>query len=331
VAIVTNDQGLDLVDTRLASSHALAVAEVTGGCFCCRFDSLVDAVDRLSRDARADVVLAEPVGSCTDVRATVLRPLAQIHGGRIRAAPLSVLVDPMRAAAVLGLDARHAFSSDVRYIFEKQLEEADVIVVNKCDLLDAPERVRIASALAARFPASQVLTVSARTGEHLDEWIAALSHPPADRLSIDVDYERYAHGEARLGWLNGRWWVTGERSFDGNRLVRRLARRVQKALGSSDVPIAHLKASMRAEDGRDLAVVNAVDEHGRPEFAQRLAAPLSAGELVLNLRAEGDPVALAAVVIDAIRLVASQAGATARLDHQEQFRPAPPVPTHRVT
>ena len=31
----------------------------------------MDAADRLTRDAQPDVFLAEPVGSCTDLRATV--------------------------------------------------------------------------------------------------------------------------------------------------------------------------------------------------------------------------------------------------------------------
>jgi hypothetical protein len=65
-------------------------------------------------------------------------------------------------------------------------------------------------------------------------------------------------------------------------------------------------------------------------MARRLAGPLTAGELVLNLRAEADPVGLAAVVVDAVRAAARQAGVVARLDHQEQFRPGRPVPTHRL-
>jgi Ni2+-binding GTPase involved in maturation of urease and hydrogenase len=330
VAIVTNDQGVDLVDTRVASWGGNAVAEVTGGCFCCRFDSLVDAVERLVREVKPDVVLAEPVGSCTDVRATVQHPLARFHGHRVHVAPLSVLVDPIRAAAALGLSDGAAFSADVTYIYGKQLEEADIIVVNKCDLLAEPQRASIADTLAARFPAARVLVLSARTGEGVDEWIDALSRPAGPTVPVDVDYDRYAHGEALLGWLNGRWWIAGDTPFDGNALVRRLVARVQKALRAADVAIAHLKASVRSHDGDGLAVVNAVDEVRPPEMARRLAGPLTAGELVLNLRAEADPVGLAAVVVDAVRAAARQAGVVARLDHQEQFRPGRPVPTHRL-
>ncbi len=104
VGLITNDQSQGLVDTSIVASNGYPVEEITGGCFCCRFNSLTDAADRLTRDARPDVFLAEPVGSCTDLRATVQYPLRRLYGDDYRVAPLSVLVDPMRAARMLGLE-----------------------------------------------------------------------------------------------------------------------------------------------------------------------------------------------------------------------------------
>ena len=43
VGLITNDQSVGLVDTALAAAHDLPVEEITGGCFCCRFDSLTAA------------------------------------------------------------------------------------------------------------------------------------------------------------------------------------------------------------------------------------------------------------------------------------------------
>lgn len=81
---------------------------------------------------------------------------------------MSVLVDPTRALRVLGLEGGGGFSEKVTYIYKKQLEEADIIVINKCDLL-SPERVEILSkGLTARFPQAEILAVSAREGVNLD-------------------------------------------------------------------------------------------------------------------------------------------------------------------
>jgi G3E family GTPase len=92
-----------ILDTALVRAHALPVEEIAGGCFCCRFNSLVEAADRLSLDTAPDILLAEPVGSCTDLVATVSLPLARIYGDRFTVAPVSVVVDPLRALRILGV------------------------------------------------------------------------------------------------------------------------------------------------------------------------------------------------------------------------------------
>src|ERR1700681_164628 len=148
--VITNDQSHGLVDTAMVAAKGYPVQEITGGCFCCRFNSLTDAAERLTRDARPDVFLAEPVGSCTDLRATVQYPLRRLYGDDYRVAPLSVLVDPTRAARILGLEPGRSFSAKVRYVYEKQLEEADLIVINKSDLLDPAQREALERALSTR-------------------------------------------------------------------------------------------------------------------------------------------------------------------------------------
>ena len=45
--------------------------EVAGGCFCCRFPDLLAAIRELQATAAPEFILAEPVGSCTDLAATV--------------------------------------------------------------------------------------------------------------------------------------------------------------------------------------------------------------------------------------------------------------------
>src|SRR5881628_4066882 len=71
VGLITNDQSSGLTDTRIIEHAGFPVREITGGCFCCRFSSLMEAADSLTRDAAPEVFLAEPVGSCTDLKATV--------------------------------------------------------------------------------------------------------------------------------------------------------------------------------------------------------------------------------------------------------------------
>src|SRR5579862_302 len=78
VGLVTNDQAQDLVDTHSLQAQGFAVEEVAGACFCCRFGDLIGKVDRLQNSEHPDVILAEPVGSCTDLVATVVQPLRDL-------------------------------------------------------------------------------------------------------------------------------------------------------------------------------------------------------------------------------------------------------------
>src|SRR5438445_4070807 len=162
VGLITNDQGSELVDTAMLRSRGFATEEIPGGCFCCRFNSLVDAAHKLTVSTRPDVFIAEPVGSCTDLVATVSYPLRRIYGVNFSIAPLSVLVDPIRALRVFGLESGGNFSGKVRYIYRKQLEEADLIIINKAELLDAGNEQRLRNALAKEFPGKEILSVSAR-------------------------------------------------------------------------------------------------------------------------------------------------------------------------
>src|SRR5215212_5945599 len=49
VGLITNDQSIDLVDTARVKAAGFPVEEITGGCFCCKFESLVDASATLTK------------------------------------------------------------------------------------------------------------------------------------------------------------------------------------------------------------------------------------------------------------------------------------------
>jgi G3E family GTPase len=330
VGLITNDQSSGLVDTTLLRANGFATEEITGGCFCCRFNSLAEAADKLSAGTRPDVFIAEPVGSCTDLQATVAYPLRRMYGDQYAIAPLSVVLDPQRTARVLGLEAGKTFSEKVLYIFEKQLEEADLLVINKCDLVDEGRQDALQAALEKRFPRATVLRVSARTGADLDEWLELLrSRENAGTGSIEVDYDVYADGEALLGWLNLSAAVHGA-EFDGNSFLTRLGTALRERLNEREIELAHLKMTLAPDSGNDIAVGNLVRSQGTVELSHELAEPLEEGALLVNLRAEEDPEVLKRIVEEELRSLIDSEGLTVTIEHLEAFRPGRPEPTHRL-
>jgi G3E family GTPase len=332
VGLISNDQGRGLVDTALFAARQLAVEEIPGGCFCCRFNSLIDAARKLTAATRPDLFLAEPVGSCTDLVATVTYPLRQIYGAGYSIAPLSVLVDPVRAARVLGWESGARFSDKVRYIYRKQLEEADCLVINKCDLLTAERQGALRVALTEAFPRARLFEVSARGGAGLEAWFHhLLSTEQPIRPVMQVDYETYAEGEARLGWLNGTLQLSALEPFDANALLEGLGREIQRRLVDAGAEVAHLKMTLdpRTPFG-ELAALSLVRSDFVPELSLALPDPVGRGELTINLRAEAEPEILRRAVEASVKSAAG-AAVEARWQTLESFQPGQPQPTHRVT
>jgi hypothetical protein len=315
----------------MLANHGFDVQEITGGCFCCRFNSLVDAADKLSENTRPDVFIAEPVGSCTDLKASVSYPLRRMYGDSFTIAPLSVLIDPIRALRILGLERGKAFSQKVLYVYKKQLEEAEQIVINKIDLLSADRLQQLRAALAQRFPKGVVHEISARDGAGLESWFDSLGR---DQLGIsptmEIDYDIYADGEALLGWVNATVWVSSSPSIDGNALVQRIADEIQRRLEADQAEIAHLKMTLSPDaPATDLAVLNIVRNDQPAEFSHKLAGPIETGELLINLRGEADPDILRAALISVLSGL-SRDGLMLTVGHMESFRPGRPQPTHRL-
>ncbi len=338
VGLITNDQGAGLVDSAIGRSNHFPVEEISGGCFCCRFNSLIDAATSLTAANRPDVFLAEPVGSCTDLVATVSLPLQKIYGGDYRVAPLSVLVDPIRAGQILGIAEGRKFSENVLYIYRKQLEEAEFIVVNKLDLLDEEKRVDLVAALGREFPEATVFEVSAREGTGCEAWFeAVLAAEMNTGRFLEIDYDRYGEGEALLGWLNATVEIKcegcGVDEFDGNELLQSLATTLRTRLEFAGAEVAHLKMTLTPlGDPYEIAAINLVRGDSMPELSHRLYEPIEDGELLLNIRAEVDPATLEAAALGALEeTIAIDRSILFRIAHLEHFRPGMPTPTHRLT
>lgn len=332
VGLITNDQGSELVDTAMLRARGFATEEIPGGCFCCRFNSLVDAAKKLTDATRPDAFVAEPVGSCTDLIATVSYPLRRIYGDAFELAPLSVLVDPIRAEQVFGMGAGRKFSEKVLYIWRKQVEEADIVVLAKTDLLDRPRIDALRSKLASEFPGKKILEVSVRTGAGLQEWFELLeTAEPGSTKAMEIDYDTYADGEAMLGWLNATVRIESKEEFDATTLLFGMAEEMKHALANAE--IAHLKMTF-SPDGSlagEIAALSVVRSDIVPELTLRLETPVGSGQLIVNCRAEGSPETLRSALNSGVASIGTRfAGMMAIIEHVEQFRPGRPQPTHRL-
>lgn len=329
VGIVTNDQTTDLVDTHNLRARGYEVGEVAGSCFCCNFNELTATVERLGAGQPPDVILAEPVGSCTDLVATVIRPLMQIYERPLEIAPYGVILKPSHGEKILRRDGRGGFSPQAEYIFRKQLEEADFIIINRVDELPNEQVEALSRLLAEEYPDRPIVRVSAKTGAGFAELTEMLErHGAYGQRVMDVDYDIYAQGEADLGWLNSQCSITAERDFDIDQFLLDLLRRLQANFCETGAETAHLKA-IGMSDGV-YAVANLVSNNLSVELSLASGARLRSANVVVNARVATAPEELESLVRDAVRLSAEQIQADHEVETLQSFRPGRPVPTHRL-
>jgi G3E family GTPase len=329
VGIVTNDQAPRLVDTAHLRAAGFAVEEVAGSCFCCDFGGLARSVQQLVAAGRPDVILAEPVGSCTDLVATVIRPLRTHDGLPCRIAPYAVLVQPALATAVLGDGPPLRFSHESAYIFRKQLEEADLLVLNRIDELASGERDAVQALLRRSYPDREVLAMSARTGEGFERFCAALdASRRAGGRPLEVDYDVYAAGEADLGWLNSDVAVEAESAFELDHLLLAVVRTLGERFAEQAAETAHVKVI--GAGGERHGVANLVSSGAAPVLSATSACRTRSARLIVNARVALAPETLQRLVTATIDATARSVGGTATFASLQSFRPGRPVPTYRI-
>jgi G3E family GTPase len=327
-AYIANDQGEALVDTALAKASKVEVDEVLGGCFCCRFDELAATAVRLAETLQPDVILAEAVGSCTDLIATVVNPLKMYHARRFEIAPYTVVVDPGRYHEINAnnLEAQ----GNVAYLFNKQIEEAQLVALNKLDLLPVGVLPTLTRQLHTHAPGADIVSYSAHSGSNLEELLGRwLGETSSQGQALELDYDVYAAAEADLAWLNLALSVTGvEGGFQPTAWVQRLLTNLGAALDEAQANIGHVKATLATENGFTKASL--IQNGGEVHITHTQTALAMRGDALINARAQIEPALLEKRLRDAIEKTNAVYKVQSRITHLETFRPARPEPTYRL-
>jgi G3E family GTPase len=333
VGIITNDQTDNLVDTvivkQLLSELGVPVEEVVKRCFCCRFDELMDHMEKILAH-NPDVLMGEPVGSCTDFVAAVANPIKIGYREAFRFAPFSIMVDPDRVRELLLEETGTSFPEEVAYLFQKQMEEADIIALNKIDLISEQETERLLKALGDKFPEKTLRSVSAKEGDGLDDWLEELlsGRPGANTVLSQIDYDRYAAAEAVLGWLNAAVKMRADEPLDASDFALTLATSLREAFKSKDGEIGHLKFAITSAG--KLMWANVTRLAAEPNISGEQLGKLSEATLILNARVRLEPDELETIVRDTLDKVCEGAGVQFEIEDLQCFSPAYPEPPYVV-
>jgi hypothetical protein len=262
--------------------------------------------------------------------AAVANPIKIHYREAFTFAPFSTMVDPDRVRELLLKETESNFPEDVSYLFQKQLEEADIILLNKIDLLDQKEKDRLLSELKKKLGEKELMAISAKNGEGMQALLEILlsGRPGANTVLRQIDYDRYATAEAVLGWLNAAVKIKSSEPFNSGDFLYALGSNLQKAFVRNNAEIGHLKFVITSTGKSMWGNVTALS--GEPSISSKQLGNLSKGTLLVNARVRIDPGELEAIVRDSLKNISQQTGVSSEIDDLQCFSPAYPEPPHMI-
>ncbi|MER8029935.1 GTP-binding protein [Streptomyces bauhiniae] len=178
VAVIVNDMSEINIDAALVRGGEAALSrteerlvEMTNGCICCTLrDDLLEEVDRLAREGRFDYLLIESSGISEPMPVAATFAFARDDGATLGdLARLDTMVTVVDAANFLaelacgdelverGLDQYEDDERTVSDLLMDQVEFADVIVLNKLDLVTAADAERLRATLCRLNPQAGIV------------------------------------------------------------------------------------------------------------------------------------------------------------------------------
>lgn len=320
VAIITNDQGDVLVDTEYTKKAGFDVKEVLGGCFCANFDDFVKNARSLVQMGRPDVIIAEPIGTSTNLMASVVAPLRNMYPDEFEVAPFMVVVDGTRVSRILD-----GGDQEIKLIPAHQLKEAEYIVLSKIDRLRPEEREANQQELRERFPDAHIIPCSSVTGKGVpDVAEILLSNRVSEKMPAGDEQQMFAGEKASLGWYSSDSVIVPNGSID----LYDLATSIMKDLASEFTPsaIAHLKVVIHSPQ---VAVKMSLVEDSMQVDGLKGSRYLSdRGKLVLNSRILAPPKKLERVMKKAIHDQADKWNFDVQEFQESCFTPKSEAPSH---
>jgi G3E family GTPase len=327
-SVITNDQGDYLVDSRFIQHSDIPYAEVTGGCFCCNYNQLDTQVNTLKNNFNPSAIFAEFVGSCTDLVATVLKPLIEYRSSVDEQVTFSSFVDAQLFLMHLKGEAL-PFSIETKYIWEKQIEEAEILVINKIDLLSEVELEKLMLLTKDMVPSKKLFFQNSLDDTSLNNWIDAICKPAENQehKSIEIDYAVYGKGEANLAWLDEEIEIISS----GNRSVEfayDFIKNLTNDIKQKGLTIGHLKYFLSFNNQSIKISHTTLSDKAIPE--PLVYEKSGSVDLLVNARIQTSPDELSKILFDNLNQLKSRDGVQINEKFLSYFQPGFPNPTHRI-
>jgi G3E family GTPase len=324
VAVITNDQGNQQVDSEYVKAFGITHGEVANGCFCCKYEEFNEKLSNLMHEATPDVIFAEAVGSCADLVATVAKPLKKYRPDL--QVVISVFVDITLLSAIL--EQRASFVTEsVRYIFKKQMEEADILVISKKDCATAETLNLIQTVLTSEYPAKVLLLQDSFHQDDIRRWMKVCGEfqTERERKSLDIDYQIYSKGESELSWADQVITIESP-TKDAVSAAEHFIGNIFDGIQKERLTIGHLKFFVESDAGVQKVSFTTMSSSSS---VQLNLPPAGKIKMMVNARIQSSPMMLAAIIESALANSQKVFNCIIKSAGESVFSPGYPMSTHR--
>lgn len=324
VAIITNDQGDVLVDTEYSKDAGFDTREVIGGCFCTNFDTFVSNARTLVSTGKPDVIIAEPIGTSTNIMSSVVAPMRSLYPDEFSVAPFTVVVDCVRALDILSQkDSRTVDTVDI--IPAHQIREAELVVLTKTDLVDNGTVSAIRTEIAKILPEADIIETSSADLRNIESIIGMiLSDRVSTRAPTGEKNQGFAFEKAKLGWYSGTFDITPSGDADMYSMATDMMKGVAKEYGPASV--VHVKVMIESpEAATKMSLVQSTMQVDGIYGSRYIRTK---GRLILNARVVSPPKKLEETMRSLVDSVAEKYPVTIVKTGEKCFTPKPESPAH---
>lgn len=318
--VITNDQGIKLVDGDFFKSLKIPNRQVVNGCFCCNYNDREANIQSLTETNKTEIIFAESVGLCTDIVATLLKPLLlSLPTAHVT---VSTFADVRLQQMILSYGT-NLFDETVNYIYLKQLEEAGIIVINNIDLINKEELIEIKQLMQEKYESKILLYQNSLDEDNIQHWLDTLNNyqSPGILKSLKIDYDMYAAGEAKLAWLDQELEIY---SANNNALqqVEDLINNIYKKINAHQYPIGHLKFL-------NGAIKKSFTSTMQPPVTIKVE-PATSVSLLINIRVQTELGIITQLIAEVIKEAELQSGCKIIVNSLSAFQPGYPHPEYRI-
>jgi hypothetical protein len=266
-------------------------------------------------DDGCDLVVSDIPGFGVGALEHVYHGLEKEYPGEFELGPFTVLIEPRN------VELLRNSRDDMTFILRAQLMEADLIVLNKSDLLEPAQLETDKAWLAESFPQAKVIAISAVKEEGLEELSQALIRGAASMQHPDIDYDdedlQNAMDQLTEYYLEYVAQVCCN-DFDGTEYLSDMAHMVQAELRAGGFEIPHMKLLAWEPEG-DYGKVDLLGANRPIEITRRFERPCVDIAVVLNANAACPAAALDEIIQDAVKAVSEQYQLELRFFKKEFF------------